>query len=263
MASTDSSELPLPTFLIIGAQKSATRWLRLNLGLHPDVYTAGSELEFFNDPDRFRALGVTGYRNQFDGWSGERFVGEATPGYMFWGDRPAETAERIRQVIPDARLIAILRNPIDRAQSALVHHVELGALPEDADLLEHALGTPAESDTLGIVAGGWYAASLEPFRERFGEQLLVLLHDDTDEDPRGAYDRALRHVGAAPDFMPPQLERVRFSNQQGISGRRNGMRELTLGQRRELYECFRADIEALEQMLGRDLSLWDPERPSC
>ena len=49
---------PLPTFLIIGAQKSATRWLRLNLGLHPDVFTARGELEFFNNGDRYRAEGV-------------------------------------------------------------------------------------------------------------------------------------------------------------------------------------------------------------
>lgn len=74
-------ELPLPTFLIIGAQKSATRWLRLNLGLHPDIFTAGREIEFFNSAKQFDQ-GTSWYRQQFEGWDGERFVGEATPGYM-------------------------------------------------------------------------------------------------------------------------------------------------------------------------------------
>ena len=61
---------PLPTFLIIGAQKSATRWLRLNMGLHPSVFTAGREIEFFNNHTRFEAEGVEWYREQFSGWSG-------------------------------------------------------------------------------------------------------------------------------------------------------------------------------------------------
>ena len=79
---------PLPTFLIIGAQKSATRWLRLNLGLHPAVFTASREIEFFNNRDRYEDQGASWYREQFEGWDGEAIVGEATPGYMFWRHHP-------------------------------------------------------------------------------------------------------------------------------------------------------------------------------
>ncbi|MGH8983612.1 MAG: sulfotransferase family protein [Acidimicrobiia bacterium] len=261
---TDSPEPPLPTFVIIGAQKSATRWLRLNLGLHPDVYAAPNELEFFNSGERFQTAGVSWYRAQFEGWSGEPFVGEATPGYMFWRHHPGVMAERIQQVVPDGRLVAILRNPVDRAQSAMIHHIAFKALPPDTDLLDLIRRTPPERDPLGIVAGGWYAASLEPFQQRFGDQLLVLLHDDCDDDPRGVYDRALRHLGAAPTFVPPELERVRFSNREGAGSAPDGVPsgELTLEQRCEVYEFFAADISKLERMLGRDLSLWSPERPS-
>src|SRR3954468_2992808 len=88
---------PLPTFLIIGAQKSATRWLRLNLGLHPAVFTAAREIEFFNNGDRYRELGTDWYREQFEGWDGEAIVGEATPGYLFWRHRPAMVSERIAE----------------------------------------------------------------------------------------------------------------------------------------------------------------------
>jgi hypothetical protein len=251
-------DLPLPTFLIIGAQKSATRWLRINLGLHPDVYAAPTELEFFNNGERFRTLGVAGYRARFEGWSGEPFVGEATPGYMMWRHGPSTIVGRIHQVVPDVRLIAILRNPIDRAQSAMVHHIEFKNLPRDSDLLELVRRTPPEKDPLGIIAGGWYAASLEPYQQQFGDQLLVLLHDDADDDPRGVYDRALRHIGAAPNFLPPDLEQMRFSFQQRPSPKPNGSQPLSLDQRRELYDYFRADIERLETMIGRDLSLWEP-----
>src|SRR5262245_20093922 len=151
---TATADLPLPTFLIIGAQKSATRWLRLNLGLHLDVYTQPREVEFFNSADRFDDLGVEWYRAQFDGWRGEPFVGEATPGYMFWRHGAQTVADRIRRVVPEVRLIAILRNPVDRAQSALVHHIEFEALPPDTDLLEYVRSVRPERDRLGIIAGG-------------------------------------------------------------------------------------------------------------
>jgi hypothetical protein len=248
---------PLPTFLIIGAQKSATRWLRLNLGLHPAVFAASREIEFFNNRDRYQEQGTAWYREQFDGWNGEAIVGEATPGYMFWRHHPDVVAGRIDETLAGVRLIATLRNPIDRAQSALVHHIEYKTLPPDAVLLEHVRATPPEKDKLGIIVGGLYAASLEPYKERFGDRLLVVLHDDVDDDPRGVYDDALRHVGATPDFVPPDFERVRFSHQQHASSE-PGRRPLTLEERRELWTYYADDVARLEQLIGRDLSMWDP-----
>ena len=257
---TSTREPPLPTFLIIGAQKSATRWLRFNLGLHPEVYTADTEVEFFNNGPRFRDLGASWYRAQFDGWSGEPIVGEATPGYMFWRHQPPICSERIREVVPDARLIAILRNPIDRAHSAMLHHIARNALAPDSDLVELARRTPVVRDPLGLISGGWYAESLEPFRARFGDQLLVVLHDDVGDDARGVYERALRHVGARPDWAPPDLEEVRFSYRDRPRTDANGTRQLTLEERRQLYRYFAHDISRLAEMLDRDLSIWDPDR---
>jgi hypothetical protein len=257
---TSSREPPLPTFLIIGAQKSATRWLRFNLGLHPDVYVAPGEVEFFNNRDRYNDLGVSWYRSQFEGSAGESIVGEATPGYMFWRHQPTICSERIRSVVPDVRLIAILRNPIDRARSAMLHHVARHALPRDSDLVDLVRRTRADRDPLGLISGGWYAESLEPYRERFGEQLLVVLHDDVGDDARGVYDRALRHVGARPDWAPSDLRQVRFSYRDRSSRDADETSPLTAGQRRELYSYFADDIAKLEEMLGRDLSIWDPQR---
>lgn len=257
-------ELPLPTFLIIGAQKSATRWLRLNLGLHPDIFTAARELEFFNSREHFKDQGTTWYRQQFEGWDGEPFVGEATPGYMFWRHRPEVMTERIGETLTDdVKLIAILRNPVDRAQSALIHHIEGKSIPPDTKLLEFVAESPPEKERLGIIAGGWYAASLEPFQARFGENLLVLLHDDADDDPRGVYDRAVSHVGGTPNFFPPELERVRFSYQQRPSGETHAGSKLSLAQRRELFDTYFADdVRKLEEMIHRDLSCWNPEHAS-
>jgi Sulfotransferase domain len=250
---------PLPTFLIIGAQKSATRWLRTNLGAHPDIFVAQAELEFFNKDERFRR-GVDWYRTQFDDWAGEPIVGEATPGYMFWREQPAVIATRIHEVVPEVRLLALLRNPIERAQSAMVHHIKFSGLPPDCDVVELVRHTPPEEDPLGIISGGWYAASLAAYSERFGERLRVLLYDDIEDDPVAAYVEALCHVGAVADFVPPDVDQVRFSNQRDPSRAPIAPKVLTLEERCQLYSFFAEDIARLESMLGRDLASW---RPDC
>jgi hypothetical protein len=247
---------PLPTFLVIGAQKSATRWLRHNLGKHPEIYASPYEIGFFNSPKRIATVGVDWYRAQFDGWHGEKILGEATPGYMMWRHEPREVAGQIKRTIPDARLIAILRNPVDRANSAMVHHIKHERLHPRTGLLELTRTKAPEDDRLGLVAGGWYAASLRPFRDLFGDQLLVLLHDDISDDPRGVYDTALRHSGATPGFVPPGLDDLVYSNQKGESAQ--WKRDVPPGDREELHRYFRDDLRELEQMIGRDLSTWDP-----
>ena len=121
----------LPTFVIIGAQKCATRWLRINLGQHPQIFTARSEMHFWNNGHRVERLGYEWYRDQFEGWRGEPIVGEATPGYMFWRHQPELDAKRIHDQRPDVRVIAILRNPVDRAQSALMHQMSRRRIPPE------------------------------------------------------------------------------------------------------------------------------------
>ncbi|MCU1354163.1 MAG: sulfotransferase [Acidimicrobiales bacterium] len=266
-AATEESEPAghAPTFVIIGAQKSATRWLRLNLGQHPDVYTAPLELRFFNDGPTFRQ-GREWYARQFSGWDGEAHVGEATPGYMIWRHTPSVVATRMRRFDPALKLIAILRNPIDRAYSGLVHHLRRERLPADTDLLTYVRSKDPEKDRLCLVTGGWYAASLQPFKQRFAHRLLVLLHDDVNANPRGVYEQALAHIGADPSFVPPELAEVRFSNtppkQSGLRRQQgSGYRQLTVAQRYQLWDYFAEDVAKLEQMLDRDLSMWRPAEP--
>jgi hypothetical protein len=168
-----------------------------------------------------------------------------------FGHGPAGVAHRIRAAVPDARLIALLRNPVERAHSALVHHQRAGRIHPRARLLETVRSCKPEEDWMGIVTGGWYAVSLQPFLELFGDRLLVLLHDDIGPDARAVYAGALRHVGAAPDFVPTSLERVVFSNRDADAGTGASHEEWA-----ELFEYFRDDVDRLERMLARDLSAW-------
>jgi hypothetical protein len=249
---------PLPTFLIIGAQKSATRWLRANLGAHPSIYTADFEVAFFNEPRRVRRQGVEWYRTQFEGWDGEPVVGEATPGYMVPRHNPQLVARRIDRLLPDVRLIALLRNPVERAHSALVHHARRKRVSRKARLTDLVGRGDPEIDRLELIEAGRYAESLRPYRSRFRDRLLVMLHDDVVANPALVYRRALLHVGADPDFVPAELDRVVFSNRTP-----EDERELTLDERRELFGYFRDDISELSRLLRRDLSLWDPDHEAA
>jgi hypothetical protein len=253
---------PLPRFLIIGAQKSATRWLRLNLAEHPEVYAPTFEVSFFNHPTRYKR-GADWYRAAFDGWAGEPIVGEATPGYMMWHHKPRAVARRIHRVVPDVRLFAILRNPVDRAYSAFIHHMRRGRIPQDADFLEHVRSIPPEKDRLGLITGGWYAASLRPYVRRFRDQLHVFLQDDAVDAPARLYGEALRHIGVGDgSFVPTELDEVRFSRKAPKTSRyadkKAGKRELSHEERAELFQWFERDVASLEKMIGRDLSAWRP-----
>jgi hypothetical protein len=252
---------PLPSFLIIGAQKSATRWLRMHLGKHPEIFTADTELAFFNKSARFEQ-GLDWYRTKFEGWNGEPIVGEATPAYMMLREDPARTATRIDESLPGVRLIALLRNPVDRTYSAFIHHMQRGRIPANADLLERVRNASPKHDKLGLIAGGWYAASLTPYFARFGERLRVFLHDDIAENPQQTYTNALEHVGASPGFLPTDLQRVRHSGKPPETSpyAEDGSyrRKLTPEEQVEIYAYFRRDVERLEELLDRDLSIWRP-----
>ena len=245
---------PLPTFLIIGAQKSATRWLRANLGEHPDIFTASQEISFWNHQPKVSRWGLDWYRQQFEGWDGEPVVGEATPGYMIWRHDPLATSRRIGKFLPGVQLIALLRNPIDRANSALRHHQRRGRISPKTKLVKAVRKRKAGVRRLGLVEAGLYAQSLDDYVHRFGWRMLILLHDDVVADPREVYRRTLQHVGADQSFVPPSVDEMMFSNQPVFKG----SSELSFEDRLTLWEYFRDDVSRLQDLIHRDLSMWDP-----
>jgi hypothetical protein len=133
-----------------------------------------------------------------------------------------------------------------------VHHKRAGRIHPRARLLDTLRSCVPEDDWMGIVTGGWYGVSLQPFLDLFGEQLLVVIHDDIGPDPSRLFGRAVRHVGAAPTFVPSSLEEGVFSNR----GATEDAIGLSAEERCELFEHFRDDVDRFERMLGRDLSIW-------
>jgi hypothetical protein len=109
----------LPNTLLAGTPKSGTTTLWTYLCEHPDVYMAyEKELWFFLD-DEVWSQGIGWYRRQFKRHKGEKIIGEATPLYFY----SKKALNRISKTIPDVKLIFIFRNPVDRAFSHYWHNM--------------------------------------------------------------------------------------------------------------------------------------------
>jgi Sulfotransferase domain len=197
---------PLPDFLILGAQKAGTTALYAYLRWHPEITGPSfKEVSFF---DRHYAHGERWYRAHMPARR-QSLVGEASPSYLFHPLAP----ERVAGMLPDARLIALLRNPVDRAFSHYQHEVALGREPlsfEDAidseeermrGEVERMLREPSYFShdwwNYTYVARGRYAEQLERWFARFPrERLLVLFTEELAADTAGTYRRVLDFLGA-------------------------------------------------------------------
>lgn len=271
----------LPNFLIIGAMRSGTTSLTRYLRPHPDVFMAPrKELHHF---DFNFDEGLDRYREYFAEAGAERAVGEATPNYLY--DRDA--IPRIADAIPDVKLIAILRNPVDRAYSHYWHNRAVGretAPFEEALSAEEvrlAPGDPRTRAHWSYVDRGHYVEQLRRVGEFFPRPaLVVLLFDDLRDRPGETYRTMCRFLGVADDFGPPELG---ASVNSFVSFRSRAIRRVArrlpkparraVGRlntkddpsyppmehatRAMLVERFREGNAALAQWLGRDLGAWD------
>ncbi|MGH3038414.1 MAG: sulfotransferase domain-containing protein [Gaiellaceae bacterium] len=247
----------LPSFLVIGAARSGTTTLFYYLSQHPDVARpATKEIHFF-DHNYWR--GVDWYRGFFATSVGDRVAGEATPYYLF---HPA-VPERVAATLPDVRLIAILRNPVDRAFSHYRKMRRHGKEPlsfrkaldaeaartagEQERLLADARYRSRELHRHAYVARGLYADQLERWLTHFErEQLLVLRAEDFFARPREVYAQTLTFIGLDP-FDPGEL-RARNPRPQ---------KPLRPGLRARLEKRFSEPNERLAQLLGTDV-WWGP-----
>lgn len=200
-----ASVRPLPNFLILGAQKAGTTALYAYLRWHPQVTGPSfKEVSFF---DRHYARGERWYRAHFPARR-RPAIGEASPSYLLHPLAP----ERVAALLPDARLIVLLRNPIDRAFSHYQHEVALGREPlsfedavaaEDERLrgeVERMLADPAYFShawwNYTYVARGRYAEQIERWYAAFPrERLLVLFTEELAGEPGATYRRVLEFLG--------------------------------------------------------------------
>ena len=324
--------MTMPSFFLIGAAKSASSSLHDYLGQHPDIFMSlvkepnffafeGGAPPFLGPDDeagpwcgeragrarlmraKYKAsvTRASDYRRLFAKASGARAIGESSVVYLYC----PVVAARIREAVPDARVMVILRQPVDRAYSKFTQMRKDGCEPL-ADFVEALRAEPDRirrgwSPAWHYLARGRYHAQLLPWFEQFSrDRLHVMLYDDLEADPIAVLRSAYRFLGVDEAFQPDisvrlleyegvvDVPRTRFGDWllnytnpfksafnrmvpgRGLRkpvrrmllalnrrGRRRWTREpLPLELRRELTETFRADIERLEALTGRDLGSW-------
>jgi hypothetical protein len=206
----------LPNFLILGAARCGTTSLHYYLADHPDVCMSSiKEPNYFlfeqsgHGPqpcidDRRIVAKSVGDRARYERLFTQpaTAVGEASPLYLY----NRETPDLIRQATPDARLMAIVRKPVERTWSHFVYvNDDLGdnTVPAFRDAVERELGLPYEPYRTGthFVRLSAYAEQLERYRDVFpAEQLLVIGYDDLIRRTPQTLARICRFLGIDDTF---------------------------------------------------------------
>lgn len=276
--------MSLPNFLVIGARRAGTSLLHHKvLRTHPEIYVPvqRKETHYF---DLYYERGVEWYRSYFpsDEAAGRfRAIGEVTPDYLASEAAPG----RIHQLLPECRLIAILRDPVEQAWSDYRHRRR--AHEERRDFATF-IQDPA------TLRGGLYHRHLERYLALFRrESLLVLLYEELIRDPRRELGRLTAFLDVAMIWSDPAAllqERVnpgeipRFGRSFALARRagavlarrdlnwpvrlakRLGVRgwfgrtatepSMSAAERRHLADFFRDDVRRLGVLLQRDLEVW-------
>ena len=309
LPAVDPSGRPLavrPNFLLIGAPRSGTTMLYEGLSQHPEIYMSPRKEPWFSEltgqfgpwlgPRDGQPVSTwSEYEALFAGANGAKAIGEGSTLYLGAPEGP----RRIRASIPDARLVCILRNPVDRAYSNFLEHLQEGREAE----FDFARAVALEGERLSrhwapswaYTGLGYYGEQLTRYFTEFPrEQVLVLLYEDLARDRTGVYSRIFSFLGVHPGIipvLPPRINEnsgipknrvvhallthpnpVRHALRSVLSSRqRRAVRSWLLHHtlmrprldpelRRELTERFRPDIEKTAELIDRDLSPWLAER---
>lgn len=267
----------LPNLFVIGAAKAGTTSLARWLDDHPQAAVAPEkELNFFSY-DGLWSRGLDWYADQFAGLDAAVLC-DASPSYLPSRDAPA----RLAGAAPGARLIALLRDPIDRTYAHYWWLRNWGA--EDRSFLDVVRAeVTGEITPLGCVDPSRYVEHLERYATHFPrEQLLVLAFDDLSQDPAGTFRRVCDFAGIEPVvpssvgtvYNPSAQVRSRRLWRWAGGGRMRSWRELPRGvdrllvryperppmepeARKLLAEYFAPYDEGLRSFWGRRALPWD------
>lgn len=266
--------MTMPNFIILGAAKAGTTALYHYLRQHPQIYLSPlKETNFFalegetlrfcgpGDNDYVNCLSITtleGYMAQFDGVRDETAIGEASPLYLY----SPKAVERIRHYVPEARLIAFVRDPVARAFSAFLHLVRDNREP----CREFRDGLAAEEER---IRAGWehiwhykrmglYHEQLRRYYDAFpAEQIKAFLYKDLRLEPGRTLEEIFRFLQVDPAFVPDIRERYNVTTNLPAEKRPPLRPEVCA----ELRAYFREDSLRLQDLIGRDLSHWLADDP--
>lgn len=187
--------MTLPNFVVIGAMKAGTVSLGHYLDDHPDVCLARGgvfgEPNFFIDEHNW-SRGRGWYESLFDGAGGATAIGECSPSYT-WAHTYRDVPERMARLVPQARLVYLVRDPITRMQSMYMHQVSAGRERRRAEvaLLDERYLWPSR-----------YGFQLGTFLGHFDRsQVLVIATEVLRDRPREALSALFDHLAVDPSAV--------------------------------------------------------------
>lgn len=212
----------LPNLIVVGAQKCGTSGLHSYLATHPEIsMSSPKELNFFI-AERNWPLGVDWYRRHFD--PRKKVRGESSPNYTAYPHH-MDVPERMHSLVPDARLIYLVRDPLNRIAAHWVHNY--AKRREKGDL-----ATTLMHPNTTYVIRSQYFMQLQQFLKHYPRERTLVLEQ---EDLRRRRAETLREVfaflGVDPDFQHPSFQRERHRSARKQRATRMGL--------------------ALERLLGR------------
>lgn len=187
-------------FIGIGTTKSASTWIFQCLSEHPDICgSIQKEVGFFSNPFRFQK-GISWYFDQFKQCISGQKCGEFSPFYM----ESSGVAEKIKNLFPQVKIIAVFRNPTDRLYSLYWFSKfdgsgSFAAFDSFEDILDPALGI-----TERMCAG---KQMLEYYHLFPCEQIYTMLYDDIRENPERAMSNLYTFLGVDAAFIAPSTHR--------------------------------------------------------
>lgn len=246
-----------PSLIVLGAMKGGTSALYSMLAAHPTVLTPQrKELHFFNRDVEY-AKGMDHYRAMFPlrPLRFKRFVTfEASPSYL---PNP-KVAARIAQELPNALLVALLRDPVERAYSAWNMYHFTSQRPGSTLLSDPRSFAQAVDEELAgeerplqhsYLRMSDYAANLEPYMQRFpGRNLLLFGYPSFKRDPAAVVNSILARWELPP--MDPAL--AVFASRANVQPYQDSLDPLL---RQRLYTHFKPKVEELYELLGEDLGI--------
>jgi len=269
----NGSRMAYPSFFVVGAAKSGTTSLHVYLDQHPDIFMSKPKEPFFFEAEYERGPEYY-YRRYFGGWKGQREVGESRHRNLYLPYIPA----RIHRYNPEARIIAILRNPAERAVSHWWHWYARGkeslglfdALQADLERIRSGatVWTPDKIKAYAANAGdegqgtdrtyldtGYYLEQLMRYEGLFGRSKMhVVLADDLFHEPQKTMAGIFSFLGVDPSFAATQKYGVFNDAPVGKD------QQVTAEVWQWLVDHYKPHNQALEEFLGRSLEMWD--RPS-
>ena len=271
----------LPSFFIVGPPRTGTSWLHEILRWHTVLPSPTKETRFF---DSHFHRGIAWYRAHYQRKRTGLPVGEIAPTYF----ASSEARRRIAQIVPNARIVCVFRDPFERVLSLYRVKRAFGMIPWSFEqALQH---DPEFLDT------SRHSENLLEWQKALGaDQVLVTLYDDLRDDPQSYVDHIVDFLGIrrfrlttsqgnsvhASESLTHPRSYVRTRNASRMADwlkaqrldtlvaavRNSPLRRLFLGGGRpftepspelaaRLREFFLPEVEALEAVLNRDLSAW-------